>query len=113
MAAFATYSTTPALNVSIGGVDSDEDCAAANINNICRQIVAEGRQLYDIVAAIDVSSYMPKAGGAFTGDITRNSFGGYLYHANSAQSGGKVYTQVSSDPLPTSPAEGTVVFQYT
>lgn len=112
MAAFATYSTTPALNISIGGINSDENCPAENVNDICRQIVAEGRQLYDIVAAIDVSSYMPKAGGAFTGDITRNSSGGYLYHVNSAQSGGKLYTQLSSDALPTSPAEGTVVFQY-
>jgi hypothetical protein len=64
------------------------------------------------VAAINVSGYMPLSGGAFTGNITRSTAGGYWYHANSAQAAAPVYTQLSTDALPSSPAEGTVVFQY-
>ena len=112
MSAFSTYSTTASVNVTIGGINIAEGCPAANVNNVARQIVAEGRELYDIVNAINVSGYMPLAGGTFSGTISRSGAGGYLYHANSAQSSGPVYTQPSSSALPSSPAEGTVVFQY-
>lgn len=110
--AFSDYSTTPALNVTIGGVSSAEGCAAANLNNICRQLAADGRALYDTVAAIDVSSLMPKSGGTFTGAISRSSAGGYWYHAAAAQSDGKVYIVPTGTARPTSPAEGTIRFLY-
>lgn len=109
---FSSYSTTPASNTSINGISIAENCAAGNVNNALRQLASDGRELYNIVAAISVSSYMPLAGGAFTGNITRSGAGGYFYHANSAQTAAPVYTQVSSAALPASPAEGTVVFQY-
>lgn len=112
MAAFATYSTTPSVNISCNGINIAEGCAAANINNALRQILAEGRELYDIVSAISVSSYMPLAGGAFTGNITRSGAGGFLYHNNSSLSSAPVYVQLSSADLPSSPAEGTIVLQY-
>ena len=112
MSAFATYSTTPSSNVTCAGINIAESCPAANVNDALRQILTEGRQLNDIVTAINVSSYMPLAGGAFTGTITRSGAGGYFYHANSAQATAPVYTQLSSSALPSSPAEGTVVLQY-
>ena len=112
MAAFAEFSTTPSVNVSCGGFSIAENCAAANMNDVARYICASGRQLYDIVAAIDVSSYMPKSGGAFTDSITRSSAGGYWYHAGATQATAPVYTQPSTSALPSSPAEGTVVLQY-
>lgn len=110
--AFSSYSTTPALNVSINGINIDEGCAAANINNAVRQLAADGKALSDQVSAISISGYMPLAGGVFSGPITQYSAGGYWYHANAAQSSAPVYTQLSTAPLPSSPAEGTVVFQY-
>lgn len=113
MAAFATYSTTASANTSIRGVNVAENCPAANINDVARGLAAEGRELYDIVNAINVSSYMPLAGGAFTGSITRSGAGAYLHHNNSSLTGGAVYVQLTSDSLPSSPAEGTIVFQYT
>jgi hypothetical protein len=109
---FSAYSTTPDSNTSIAGISIAENCAAANVNNALRQLAADGRELYNIVAAINVSSYMPKTGGAFTGTISRSGAGGYWYHANSAQSSAPVYTQLSSAALPVSPVEGTVVLQY-
>lgn len=109
---FSAYSLTPASNLSINGISIAEGCAAANINNAIRQIAADGRELYDTVNAIDVSSYMPKAGGAFTNTITRSGAGGYWYHASATQATAPVYTQTAATALPSSPAEGTVVLQY-
>ena len=110
--AFSAYSVTPSLNVSINGVNVAENCAAANINDAIRQLMADGKALSDTVSAINVSGYMPLAGGTFSGPINRSGAGGYFYHANSAQAAAPVYTQLSSAALPSSPAEGTIVLQY-
>lgn len=112
MAGFASYSTTADSNTSVGGINVAEGCPAANVNNAIRYILKEGKELSNIVAAISTSTLMPKSGGAFTGTITRASSGGYLYHANSSQGTGPVYTQPVASSLPSSPAEGTIVFQY-
>lgn len=109
---FGSYSSTPANNVSCNGINIAEGCAAANVNNVLRQILADGKELYDTVAAIDVSSYMGKAGGAFTGSITRSGAGSYLYHNSTTLTGGAVHVQLSTASLPASPAEGTIVLQY-
>lgn len=112
MAAFATFSTTAASNTTINGISVAEGCPAGNINGAIREILVEGKQLYALVAAISTSTLMPKSGGAFTGTITRSGSGGYFYHANATQATGPVYTQPVASSLPSSPAEGTVVFQY-
>lgn len=109
---FSSYSSTPDNNTSLNGININEGCAAANINNALRQLAADGKELSDTVDAIDVSSYMPLSGGAFTGSITRSGAGPHLYHANAAFTGGAVYIQASATALPSSPAEGTIVFQY-
>jgi hypothetical protein len=109
---FGSYSTTPASNTSINGINIAPNCAAGNVDNAIRQIMADGRELYDTVDAIDVSSKMEITGGYFYGDIVRAQAGGYWYHAHSAMTGGLVYTQAVAAALPSSPAEGTVVLQY-
>jgi hypothetical protein len=106
---FGSYSTTPASNTSINGINIAPNCAAGNVDNAIRQIMADGKELYDTVEAIDVSAYMPLAGGAFTGTITRAAAGGYLYHAISGLSG-PVYVLQSGTALPSGPSEGTMVF---
>lgn len=110
--AFSSYSLTPAANVSINGININEGCPAGNVNGAIRQLMSDGKALSDTLSAINVTAYMPLAGGAFTGNITRQGAGGYWYHANSAQSGGQVYTQLATAALPSSPTEGTVVLQY-
>lgn len=109
---FSSYSLTPALNTSINGINIDENCAAANVNNALRQLAADGRALSDTVSGINVSGYASLSGAVFTGPITQYGAGGYWYHANPAQSSAPVYTQLTSAPLPSSPVEGTIVFQY-
>ena len=110
--AFSSYSLTPGANVSINGINIAELCAAGNVNNAIRQLMADGKQLSDTVAGFNLSGYMLKTGGAFTGDITRDGGGGYFYHANSAQTRAPVYTQLASAALPSAPVEGTVVLLY-
>lgn len=110
--AFSDYSTTPASNVTIGGVSIAEGCPAGNVNNAIRQLMSDGKTLDAIVAAIDIAALMPKAGGAFTAQITRSGSGGYLYNANSAQPGGKVSILTSGSARPSSPSEGDIVFYY-
>ena len=110
--AFSSYSTTPSLNITIGGVSVAEGCAAANLNDAIRQLAADGRALSDTVNGINVSTLMPISGGAFTNQITRSGAGGYLYNANSAQGGGKVSFLATGSSRPSSPNEGDVVFYY-
>ena len=112
MPGFSDFSTTESANTSIGGINIAENCPAANVNNAIRYILREGKELSNIVAAISTGTLMPKAGGAFTGEITRSGAGGYLYHNSSSLTGGKIYVQPSGNSLPGSPAEGTIVFQY-
>jgi hypothetical protein len=74
--------------------------------------MADGRSLYDTVAAIDISTLMPKSGGAFTNNPTRSGSGGYLYNANSAQGGGKVSFLASGSANPSAPTEGDVALFF-
>lgn len=110
--AFSDYSTTPASNTSIEGINVGEGCAAANINNAIRQLMADGRSLSDAVAAISVSGLMPKTGGIFAGQISRSGSGGYFYNASATQGGGKVSFLTTGSANPASPAEGDMVFFY-
>jgi hypothetical protein len=108
---FGSYSSTPASNVSCNGINIAEGCPAANVNNCLRQLMADGKSLYDTVAGINVSSYMPISGGGFTGTIWAQGLGSYTYWAASSLISGAQYVQPVASSLP-SPAEGTIVFQY-
>lgn len=109
---FGSYSTTPASNISINGINIAENCPAANVNNALRQLAADGAELYATVAAISVSSYMPLSGGAFTGSVTRSGAGAFSYYASSSLTSGIEYVQPLATALPSSPGEGTKVYQY-
>jgi hypothetical protein len=109
--AFSDYSTTAGSNTTIAGISIAEGCPSANINNAFRQLMADAKS-FSLTISNPSGTFMPIAGGAFTGAITRSGSGGYLYHAASAQGQGPVYTLPSGSALPSSPVEGTVVFFY-
>jgi hypothetical protein len=111
LSGFSSYATTAAANTTISGISIAENCAAANINNAIRQLMADARAFADSVVSPS-GSYMPLSGGSFTGQITRSGSGGYLYNAASAQAGGAVYVLPQGTALPSSPQEGTFVFFY-
>ena len=84
---FGSYSTTPASNISINGINIAPNCPAGNVDNALRQLAADGRELFDTVAAINVSSYLPLVGGtgsAMTGPIIRSGAGAHLFFASSS-----------------------------
>ena len=111
MSGFSSYATTAAANTTISGISIAEGCAAANINNAIRQLMADAKAFSSSVVS-PTGSYMPLSGGAFTGQITQSGSGGYLYNAASAQSGGAVYVLATGTALPSSPQEGTWVAFY-
>jgi hypothetical protein len=62
------------------------------------------------MAAQATSSYVPAAGGAFTGDITRSTRGAYVHHNDSALGSGKIFVQAAGSP-PTM-ANGDILLEY-
>ena len=110
--AFTAYSTTPASNTTIAGINVAENCPPGNMNDAIRQLMADGKALDATVAAINTAALMPYAGGAFTGQITRSTGGGYFYNANAAQGGGAISFLATGSALPASPAEGDIVYFY-
>lgn len=109
--AVSDWSTVAANNTTIGGISIAENCAAANVNNAIREMMAEIKS-YSLTITSPSGSYMPLSGGTFTGQIKQSGAGGYLYNAASPQSGGAVYVLPSGTALPSSPQEGTFVFFY-
>lgn len=109
MPSASEFSTTPASNTTIGGVNVAENCSPDGINNAIRYLAAAARDSYDRIP--DPANFMPKSGGAFNGDILRQSRGAYLHHANGAQGNGQVYFLPEGSARPAA-AEGVVVFFY-
>lgn len=109
---FSAYSLTPSLNVTIGGVNVDEGCPSANINNAIRQLAADGKELNNTVAAIDISTLLPKAGGVMTDNITRSGSGTHLYYNSATLVDGHVDIVPTGTARPASPGEGYMRFLY-
>jgi hypothetical protein len=108
---FQDYSATPSENVSIAGINIAEGCPAGNANNALRQLAADGKALATTVSAIPAG--IPIAGGVFTGDITRQSRGAFLHHADASLSDGRTYFSAEGAALPSTPIAGMVVWFYT
>lgn len=108
---FHTYATSASTNLSVGEVSVAEGCPPGNLNDAIRELMVDGKMLADEVAAIDPG--MPESGGSFTGDILRQTRGGYLHHASGAFVDGRVFVQPEGSANPGAPAEGTMVFFYT
>lgn len=106
---FSDYSTNPAANTSIAGINIAEGCPPANLNNALRQIAADGKTLNNTVSSL--STGMPVSGGAFTGDITRSGRGAYMHWNSSSQGSGRVFIQASGGPAPAM-ADGDWLLEY-
>ncbi len=107
---FSDYSTDPNANGSIAGINIAENCPPGNVNDALRRIAADGKLLADQVGG--GSNAMPKSGGAFSGTITREGSGAYLYHANALYTDGRFHVLAQGTPRPSNPGEGTIVLYY-
>lgn len=103
------FSTTPSVNVTIGGVDVGEGCSPAGLNNAIRYCAAVMRDTYDRVPA--AGTFLPITGGSLTGDILRATRGAYLHHAGASQTDGRVMFLPEGSARPAG-SEGLVVFYY-
>lgn len=110
--AVTDYSTTPASNTTISGINIDEGMTPANVNNAIRQMMADVRVMYDNLPS--TASLMPKDGGTFEGTQPIYTGGGaYLHHASAANASGKISILADGSSNPSSPSNGDIVFFYT
>jgi hypothetical protein len=109
--AVSDWPTSYSTSMTIEGVSISENCGAGNMNDVVRRMAVAIKN-YSLTVVSPSGSYMPIGGGAFTGQITRSTAGGYLYNASSSQGGGAVYVLPQGTALPSSPQEGTFVFFY-
>ena len=110
--AYTDWSTTASLNVTIDGVNIDENCPPANLNNAVRSVMAGVASLRDAVPT--VSGFMPVTGGTFSG--TQPIFSGegaFLHHASSSLASGKVHVLAEGSADPAGLANGDLIFYYT
>lgn len=109
--AFSDYSLTPSANTSIAGTNVGEFCAAGNVNDAIRQLMADGKLLNNTVTAITTG--LPLTGGTVTGAILFSGAGAYRYNVDSTLTSGRDYHLIEGSARPASPAEGDRVFYYT
>lgn len=108
--AVSDYSTTPDNNITIGGTNIAEMCAAGNLNNAIRQMMADVRVMYNGLP--DISAYVTKTGGVFSGTQPKYTGEGAFFHwADPALISGKCYVQAAGGTAPTM-AEGDLLFEY-
>jgi hypothetical protein len=112
--AFSAYSTTPANNTSLNGINVAENCPAANLNNAVRQLAADGKALANEVAGLGgggSAAFLPLSGGTVTGAIQRAGAGGHLYHASSGNTSGAIHIIASGGALPSGLAAGDIILE--
>lgn len=109
---FASYSVTPSANLTIAGVSIAEGTTApGSVNLAIRQLMADGRSLFDTVSAINLSGYAPLNAPAFTGQPTYSGRGAFLHFNNSANASGRIYVQAEGSALPTL-SNGDIVLTF-
>lgn len=109
--AVTDYSTTPASNTTISGINIAENCPPAGLNNAFRQLMADVRVMYDDLPS--VSGLLSASGGVFSGtQPIYTGRGAYLHHNATANASGRIYIQAEGSANPSSPANGDMVFFY-
>lgn len=109
MATFADFDATAANNTAIAGIDISESCAAANINNAIRELMASCKTFDDNKA--DGALYVTKVSSVLSTNAIVTGRGGALHHNNAANASGRVFVQASGSSTP-SMADGDVLLEY-
>lgn len=108
---FSDYSLTPSANLTLAGLSLAENSTAlASYNNQMRQIMADGKELANTVAAI--GNPLLLTGGTVTGNIIRSGFGGHYYANDAANTSPRIYLLVDGSAAPTSPPNGSIAIYY-
>ena len=108
--AVSDYSTTPASNVTISGINIAEGCAAGNINGAFRQLMADIRVMYNSQPVL--TDYVKKDGTvSMTAALIRSGSGAHLWHNNSSNTSGRVFVQATGGTIP-SMSNGDILIEY-
>lgn len=106
------WKSTASQNTTIEGIAVGENVMPPSAVNDLFRAMAAAIKSYSLSVSSPSGSYLPLSGGTVTGNITRQNAGAHLYHASSSQASGRVYTLASGSALPSSPANGDVVWFY-
>lgn len=109
---FSSYSLTESANTTIAGQSIAEGTTSpGTINLAIRTLMADGKALANDVAAINLTTYAPLAGPAFTGQPTYSGRGALLHMNSSANLSGRVFVQSSSTATP-SMSNGDILLTF-
>jgi hypothetical protein len=109
--AVTDWSTTPASNTAISGIDISEGCSPGGLNNAFRQIMADIRVFYDGVPV--ASTFATKAAAVFSGtQPIYTGRGAYLHHNSGSLASGRVFLQASGGSTPSGMVAGDWLLEY-
>lgn len=110
---FSAYSITPAANLTIAGQSIAEGTTSpGTVNLAIRQLMADGRELYNLFDAIDLTSYATKDAAVFSGtQPIYTGRGAYLHNNNASSVSGRIFVQASGTAAPTM-ANGDWLLEY-
>ena len=110
---FASYSITPSQNLTIAGASIAEGSTSpGTINAALRQIMADGRELFDLYSTINLSGYAKLNAPAFTGQPTVQGRGAVLHHDNANNASGRLFLRQSGAAQPAL-QNGDILLTYT
>lgn len=109
MATFSDFSTTPADNTAIGGIDIDENCTPAGINNAIRELMAACKTFDNGKA--DGSLYVLKSASVLSTNAIMTGRGAALHHNNPGNASGRIFVQAAGASAP-SMSDGDILLEY-
>jgi hypothetical protein len=108
----SSWSTNPALNVTVNGVNIAENCPPGNLNDAARAIMAGVATLRDSIPS--TAGFAPLTGAVFTSTQPRyTGAGAYLFNASSGNTSGRVSFLPEGSALPTGAANGDIALFFT
>lgn len=109
--AVGDWSTTPASNTTISGIDINENCNPGTLNNAIRQMMADVRVMYDGIPS--TTTLVTKAAAVFSGtQPTYTGRGAYLHHNSSSFGSGRIFLQASGGAEPSGMVSGDWLLEY-
>jgi hypothetical protein len=107
--AVTDWSTNPASNTAIDGINIAEGCPPGNLNNAVRSMMANVRVMYNNLPS--TANFAPLNSPSFTGTPIYNGRGGLLHHNNPANSSGRIFVQQAGQATPAM-ANGDILAEY-
>lgn len=103
------WSETPAGNTTVDGINIAEGCPAGNINGAIRAVMSGVRTM--AAGLPNLSAYVARSGGSFTGNPVFAGRGGYLHFSDAGLTSGRLFVQPIGGAAPAM-ANGDILLEY-